>query len=171
MKEVNTFNETQQFRQWWMWLTLALIELSVIFFAFRLLTGDVNTGRPAALFTIILVLIIPSLITVLIYIMRLETRITPEGVYVRYYPIFTTFKFYPWDGIADAYTRTYRPIREYGGYGLRYQMFRKSRAYNISGNQGIQLEFSDGNKLLIGTQKPEEAQAAIDRFFRSNRRY
>ena len=34
-------------------------------------------------------------------------------------------------------------------------------ALNISGDMGIQLVFKDNSSLLIGTQKPEEAQKAL----------
>ena len=32
----------------------------------------------------------------------------------------------------------------------------KGKAFNIKGNMGLQLQFKDGKKLLIGTQKEEE---------------
>jgi hypothetical protein len=35
-------------------------------------------------------------------------------------------------------------------------------AYNVSGNRGLQLELTNGKKILLGTQRPEEiAQALI----------
>ena len=40
--------------------------------------------------------------------------------------------------IEKYYARTYRPIMEYGGWGIRYGV--KGMAYNISGNRGLQLE-------------------------------
>jgi hypothetical protein len=46
---------------------------------------------------------------------------------------------------------------------LRYGLSAKGKAYNVSGNQGIQLVFKDGNSLLIGTQKPNEASAALQK--------
>jgi hypothetical protein len=36
-------------------------------------------------------------------------------------------------------------------------------AYNVSGNRGVQLEFSNGKRLLIGSQRPEDLAAAISR--------
>jgi hypothetical protein len=37
----------------------------------------------------------------------------------------------------------------------------KGKAFNVSGNKGLQLEFNDGRKLLIGTSKPEELEAFL----------
>ncbi|MDQ1088364.1 hypothetical protein [Siphonobacter sp. SORGH_AS_1065] len=47
-------------------------------------------------------------------------------------------------------------MTEYGGWGLRLGLFGKGIAFNVSGNKGLQLEFIDHKKLLIGTNKPEE---------------
>ena len=56
--------------------------------------------------------------------------------------------------------RSYNPIRDYGGWGIRWGT--KGKAYNVSGNRGLYLEFSDGKQLLIGLQKPEEFVEALD---------
>jgi TATA-box binding protein (TBP) (component of TFIID and TFIIIB) len=56
--------------------------------------------------------------------------------------------------------REYAPLSEYGGWGLRYSV-NHGKAYNVSGNQGVQLFFTNGKKLLIGTQKPEEITAIL----------
>jgi hypothetical protein len=34
-------------------------------------------------------------------------------------------------------------------------------AYNISGNRGVRIDYKDGNRFLIGSQRPEELQQAI----------
>jgi hypothetical protein len=63
--------------------------------------------------------------------------------------------------------RTYRPIRDYGGWGIRYG--RNGKAYNVSGNRGVMLEFSHGQKLLIGSQKPGDLANAIGLAFGKRR--
>jgi hypothetical protein len=57
--------------------------------------------------------------------------------------------------------RTYRPILEYGGWGIRYSPFAKGWAYNVSGNQGVQLELASGKRILIGPQRAEELARAV----------
>jgi hypothetical protein len=42
----------------------------------------------------------------------------------------------------------------YGGWGIKRGI--GGLAYNVSGNQGLQLVLTDGRKILIGTQKPEQ---------------
>ncbi len=62
--------------------------------------------------------------------------------------------------ITRCNARTYRPILEYGGWGIRYGW--KGMAYNVSGNRGVQLELSSGKRVLIGSQRPEELVQMID---------
>ncbi|MES2389410.1 MAG: hypothetical protein V4543_15515, partial [Bacteroidota bacterium] len=64
------------------------------------------------------------------------------------------------DKTAKAYIRTYSPMGEYGGWGIRYGI-NKGWLYNVSGNMGLQLELLDGKKVLIGTRKPDEIIAAL----------
>ena len=64
--------------------------------------------------------------------------------------------------IESAETRTYRPLREYGGWGVRLSL-KNGMAWNASGNRGVQLVHGGGKRLLIGSQRPEELEAAIRR--------
>ena len=89
---------------------------------------------------------------------RLRTEVRPDGLYVRLVP-FTRQHCYAWDVIVSAKARRYRPILEYGGWGIRFG--RSGKAYNVYGNRGVQLEFASGKKLLIGSQRPEALALAI----------
>ncbi len=48
----------------------------------------------------------------------------------------------------------FRPILDYGGWGIKHN------AYTVKGNLGIQIYFSN-SKLLIGTQKEQEAKQVL----------
>ena len=71
------------------------------------------------------------------------------------------FKFYDWKNISKSYIRQYQPIIEYGGWGIRIGLFGKGRAFNVRGNKGLQLEFKDNNKLLIGSNNSEELERVL----------
>ena len=109
-------------------------------------------------------LLIPILGFVLLFYSRLDTEIDAEGIRVRFIPFHFKFKTYNWNVIGQATVTTYNPVLDYGGYGLRFGLFGKGKAYNVSGDQGIQLVFKKGSKLLIGTQKPNEAAQALSNF-------
>jgi hypothetical protein len=46
-------------------------------------------------------------------------------------------------------------LAEYGGWGVK-GFSGKNRAYNISGNIGLQLTLKNGYKILIGTNNQEK---------------
>jgi hypothetical protein len=69
-------------------------------------------------------------------------------------------RVYNWEEIKSANIRTYKPLMEYGGWGIRG--FGNNRALNISGNKGLQLEFKNGKKLLIGTEKSTEMESILE---------
>lgn len=165
MNEDIIFSEKQKFRQWWLWLIFLVINALLLAGVFKRFSDvrypdDYTTSTTSLLIsTAILVFI-----TVLFFILRLETQINSEGIKVRFYPFNLSFRFYPWENITKAYVRNYSPIMEYGGWGIRFGLMRKGRAMNVSGNQGLQLEFNNAKRLLIGTRKPEELKQVVTRF-------
>jgi len=64
--------------------------------------------------------------------------------------------------IKKCYVRKYRPLTEYGGRGWRISISGRGTAFSISGNQGLQLEFLNDKKMLIGTKRPEELSKALN---------
>jgi hypothetical protein len=60
--------------------------------------------------------------------------------------------------------RKYNPLTEYGGWGYRTGFGKKSGAMNVKGNIGIQIELSNGKKLLLGTQKKTEANKVLETY-------
>lgn len=151
------FRETQMFRQWWLWLILMGINGLFLFGVFMQVIGGQKFGdKPmsdsqlitATFFTIILTLLFTSI--------RLETIIKNDGIYILFFPLHLKFKHYSWERLTKSYIRQYSAISEYGGWGLRIGIFGKGNAYNVSGDDGLQLEFIDNKKLLIGTKKPDE---------------
>ena len=95
------------------------------------------------------------------YKIKFTTRIDNEGIYYQFYPFHLREKKISWDEIDTIYVRKYKPIIEYGGWGIRIKPFKKDIAYNIWGNWGLQIEKSDGKRILLGTQRPEDIKRAI----------
>jgi hypothetical protein len=95
----------------------------------------------------------------LIWVARLETEVRQDGLYLRYAPFHRRFRRFKAEDLGEYHARTYRPILEYGGWGIRYGW--NGRAYNVSGNGGVQLIFRDGRRVLIGSSTPSELEAAI----------
>jgi hypothetical protein len=162
MKDYQRFSETQKFRQWWLWFILAGIKGIMGFF----IVTQVLIGRPFGSNVLDNVMLLISflfmlILSLLFFIMKLETRITDTGIAVRFYPIQLKFRNYRWEDIEQMYVREYSPLGEYGGWGIRYSFTGKGKALNVSGRMGLQLVFKDGKKLLIGTNKPEDLMQVL----------
>ena len=160
MNKTLLFSETQKFRQWWVWVLLIGLNGIILYGIYHQLLLDQQFGdKPMSDFGLIITGIFILLFSVLFHFFKLETLVKEDGIYVRFFPLHKSFRFYSWDKISDFYIRQYSPIGEYGGWGLRG--FGKNRALNVAGNIGLQLEFKDGKKLLIGTNNSLELNKTI----------
>jgi hypothetical protein len=154
------FAEEQSFRQAWVWaLMLGVLLMLVGIFAAVILGAPNKGGTLEGLVGIGVGIVLVVGAAVLMYVMRLSVRVDATGLHVRFFPLVR--KDIPLEEIARWEARTYRPILEYGGWGIRCSW--KGMAYNVSGNRGVQLEFTNGKRLLIGSQHPEELATAISR--------
>lgn len=157
-----TFREVQRFRQWYLWVFLLLINgLLAIALYTALFENTTTQPTTAALVALVGSAVLVVLLTTLILLIKLETRIDRHGLYYRFYPIHRKFKRVKPADDVNVYVRTYSPLREYGGWGIRG--WGNSKALNISGREGIQIEWGNGRKLLIGTKRAQEAQIHLEK--------
>ena len=89
---------------------------------------------------------------------RLVIRVSPEGLDVEFRPL--TRRHIPLADIASCESRVYRPILEYGGWGIR-SGWKGGRAYNVRGNRGVQLTLRSGESVLLGSQRADELASVI----------
>ena len=157
------FHEVQWFRQPWLWIIILIVPCLCIWAFIQQIILDKPFGNNPASDTLLMVLcIIFGLGLPLLFLMlRLITEIRSDGVYYRFAPFHRSFRKILFEEIIKYEIRTYKPIREYGGWGIRYGS--SGIAYNVSGNRGLQLELSGGKKILIGSQRPYELFEAIER--------
>jgi hypothetical protein len=164
------FEETQQFRSrsFWIFLGTLLIFLTTLFgygFITQIILGKPFGMKPASDHGIILITVFVYLLCaglfLLFFFAKLTTIINKEGVFIKYVPFRNRKKYIPWNEIESLHVRKYDPIREYGGFGLRFG-FKGGMAYNVSGFWGLQIIKNDGEKILIGTQKPEKLKKFLE---------
>lgn len=166
------FHEVQRFRQKWLQMILVAVSLCLVLpFGYgmieQLVLGHPWGDRPMADSALAIVgplmILLGIGIPFLFYTMRLLTEVREDGIHIHFAPLSRqTVRF---EDIVSWEVRTYRPIREYGGWGVRYG--RSGKAYNVSGNRGVQLKLSSGKGLLIGSQRPEELAQAIQAAMRN----
>jgi hypothetical protein len=154
------FREVQKFALWLRWVVAPSIAVVFGMFALRQESSQPPPRTPQIVALIILGILLPIAIAVLFSLLKLETEVRTDGLYVRFFPFHINFKIFTAEDLSEHYARTYRPILEYGGWGIRCG-WRGGRAYNVSGNKGVQLVLKDGKHLLIGSQRAEELAEAL----------
>src|SRR5512142_1932097 len=122
-----TFRESQFMRQPWLWgLVLAVTVAPIILISVgmyqQLALHQPFGDKPMSDGT--LMIFGPCMILLMIGILvmfsrvHLITEVRGDGVYVRYVPFHRRFHWYHFDTILTAKASTYRPIRDYGGWGI-----------------------------------------------------
>jgi hypothetical protein len=100
-----------------------------------------------------------GLLCLFISSLKLSTEITNESVKYKMFPFHFKWRELSKKEIDKLEIRTYRPLQEYGGWGNRRG--KSGRAYTIKGKQGLQLTLKNGDKILLGTSKPDEISKVI----------
>ena len=125
------FYEKQQFRQVWIWIMLIIMLLILLI---PIISGIFGVFLNLILF------ICGFCFIWLFYSMKLITKIKINGIQITFTP-FTDF-IIPFNEIKKYKIREYRPILEYGGWGIRFNT--SGKAYTVSGKTGLQIEISNG---------------------------
>jgi hypothetical protein len=165
MQISHSFSERQQFRQTWLiifFLVLNAFFVSVV--VVQVVFGHPVGNNPASDTMLIVMAALFLLLSGFMLTLRLESRIDATGVHYRFFPLQRAMKTITWDRISEARVRAYSPLAEYGGWGIRVSLSGNGTAFNVSGNQGLQLTYDNGKKFLIGTQIPEELASAVEKF-------
>lgn len=161
------FAERQAFRQPWMWVLIIAMALATSGLMLFGLVQQLVLQRPfgqnpdpdsVLIGVAVIVTAFNALMIAFLWWVRLETRAEPDGIYIRF-PPFLRRKI-PYRNIKSAEARRYSALREYGGWGIRYG--RSGKAYNVSGNEGVQLVLNTGERLLLGSQRANEFAAVIN---------
>ena len=161
------FREVQRFRQLWIWIfVILLMVLAWYSFIQQIVAKNPFGSRPAPDLVVIgMWVLFGWIVPVMVYTAGLTTEVRGDGIHIRYIPFHRKFRTMPLEAIQSYGARTYRPLKEYGGWGIRYGS--GGKAYNVSGNRGVQLVLLSGRKILLGSQKPDELVSAIDKAKRS----
>ena len=89
--------------------------------------------------------------------LKMRTRVDGAGVHIR--TLYVVRRSLPFADLESAEAVAYRPLRDYGGWGLRISP--KGKAYNMRGSRGVQLKLKDGGNVLVGSQRSEELARII----------
>ena len=155
------FSETQRFRQIWILMLVGFIALMSWSFFFQQLILDIPFGNNPASDTAVAILLVifGILLPVLFLVLKLEIQITRTALWFRFFPLHLKWREVPFGTIAEVKAVVYRPLREYGGWGIRFG--RKGIAYNVSGERGVQFILKSGESFLLGSHHAEEMERTL----------
>ena len=136
------FEENQKFTQWWVWVLLLWVSYS--------LAISINNR-----FSLLIALLIP----ILFYLLELRIKVSKEGLYYRFFPFHYKSYYIKTNEIEKIEALKYRPVGDYGGWGIRYGF--KGKCYNVKGNLGVKVFLKNGSYILFGSQKHEELEKSL----------
>lgn len=163
------FKETQKFG---LWLVLLLIFTSGLPMLLILGIGiykQIFKGEPFGnnpmsdngLLITFSVSVLLFLVLILLFTKaRLYTEINRSVIRFRFFPFHIYIREISWELVEKFEVKKYDPIRDYGGWGIRFRKNRK--AYIVSGNNGLELQLKSGKTILIGTQKDQELEMFLN---------
>jgi hypothetical protein len=155
------FKEEQRFTQPLIFVILIMSFLVVVGLTAKEYFTEGSTMKITELISAIGIYLV---CTVPIFFFKLITRIDEKGIHYRFIPFHTKLKSILWSEIKSVYVRKYDAVSEYGGWGIKGFFGKRGRAINVKGNIGIQLEFKNAKKFLIGTQLEVEAKRVLETY-------
>lgn len=171
------FSEEQRFTQKWIWLliigaTLISVVPTIYGIFSQEITGKPWGNNPAETEVLILILLVEIIIMgglIILFIkMRLKIEIKQDGLWFSYPPFMRKIQQIKKEEIEKFEVRTYNPVTEYGGWGLKGSS--KNKAYNVSGNTGLQVYLRNGKRILFGTQHGHAIENAMKKMMNVERR-
>jgi hypothetical protein len=151
------FREVQQFRQLWLWAILisgALVPLGIVL---AVMLQDKKTDLWQKLLVIAIVLGSFAVNAIVFYIVRLETVVTDEGLFYRWWLFTKKYRMLVWREIATV------TVRRYPSFSYGYHISREfGKVHNTNGDKGVQFVLMNGKKVYIGTQKLNVLQYALE---------
>ena len=141
------FKEEQRFNQLWL---IVLLLVSIMVPIAIIISEYIENPSSFSISELISIIGVMILASGIIFLFKLNTRIDEKGIHYKFFPLHWSFKTINWSQIDNAYVKTYNPIGEYGGWGLRGGFFwnkSKGKAINVSGDVGIQIKLKSGKKL------------------------
>jgi hypothetical protein len=165
------FTEEQRRNQWWLWLIMLLaLFVSTVpsiygIYSQEILNKPFGTNpmnTEGLIITACVSLIVMVFVMFLVFGSKLKTKITTDALWVSYPPIMRKWKKILPDEIERYEIRTYRAKREYGGHGIKRRR-KYGMSYTMYGNSGLQIYFKNNKKLMIGTQRKQAIDYAMNK--------
>jgi hypothetical protein len=154
------FYEVQKMNHVW-WVMLLVYGLTALCwwgYLQQIIFGEPWGSKPAPDWMMWLIWIVFGFgLPVFFNLLRLEVRVDNNNIAIRYHPLMN--REISLLNIEHFEVRQYSALKEYGGWGIRGGSQKK--AYNVYGNEGVELTMRDGSNIMIGSQEAEALEASL----------
>jgi hypothetical protein len=150
MNDQPQYSEKSGFPSWVFW-PIASIPLSIYLYEKIVHPAD---SEPLDWFGLVII----GVVALLIFAIKLHVTINTEGITYKYPPFHIKPKQMPWANIESAELMKINPLKEFGGWGLRYGKL--GAAYTTRGRYILHIVQKKGKPINLTIAQPEKFIAA-----------
>jgi hypothetical protein len=152
------FTEQQTIPTQWRLLIFGGVTLMMGFVALMVYKTEWNTMPPEEKKSLLTLLIAP-IATLIIFILRLDVRITPDTFEYKVHPFRNKYKVIPFSKIASIELMKPKGFKSMKAFGSKRSM--NQTEMNFGGKYLILLRMTSGRLLSISTDKPQELKSFL----------
>jgi hypothetical protein len=104
-------------------------------------------------------LVILAIVGLFIFSIKLKITIDPKGITYQYPPFRNKPTTLPWENIQSIELMRINPLKEFGGWGLRYG--KRGTAYTTRGRYILHIVQNTGNPINLTIAAPKDFVKAI----------
>jgi hypothetical protein len=151
MNEQPQYSEKSGFPQWIFWL---IISIPTSIYGYLKIFHP-EDGEPFDWIG----LLIAGAVAMLIYVIKLKVNINTEGISFQFPPFHNKTKLLHWENIKSIELMRINPLKEFGGWGLRYGKL--GTAYTTRGRYILHIEKTEGQAINLTIAQPADFIKAI----------
>lgn len=166
------FEERQTFTQWWLWLIVGATTIGINALFVQAIVQQLVLGIPwsrepmsdeSLVILSVVILTASTGLALLFFVSAMEVRVDGRAIEYRYTPLIRE-----WKRIEREAVREFQQRKNYfAGHGVKRGL-NGSRLLSVKGNRGVELTLEGGNRIFLGTQRPEQFLAALEKMVKRN---
>ena len=157
----------------WAWLTLGIAfllsvgTLSYELYGITVLGQSAEDGRAGELALITGGLIVLFALIVAVW-MCLNVEVRTDHIFISFGLVQLVRKRIWYKDIVSVRPTSYRPLRDFGGWGIKWRG--KRTAWTIRGNQAVKVTLQSGKEVYVGSRFPQRLEERIRTAMRATRK-
>lgn len=159
---IEDYYESQRMKNSWVWLIISVAQGLLLWGLIQQVIMEIPWGKKPTSDTMLIVSNCFVLFTALMMVLlKMEVRINSDGVRFRYPPFQWKWKKIDWADVSEVHVIHYS-LLDYGGWGSLWGGANRGWGYCVSGNRGIRFLLKDGEKIMLGTKRPEKVEKYLE---------